>query len=255
MATEPVAVVQRVRLLNGEFDPLTLAQTVDSVFRMFHDARRGWLCTVNVAILMMMRADPRLQGFVDRAALVVADGQPIVWCARWFGNSLPERVAGVDLIDALCARAARDGKRVYLLGATHEVVSEVAQRLKDRHQGLGIDFGDGYFTRDECASRADSVREARTDILFVGMGVPRQEHFLEEQWDRLGVGMAIGVGGSFDVLSGLRARAPGWMQRSGMEWLFRLAQEPRRLFKRYLVTNIQFVWLMTCTMLTRIRNR
>ena len=121
--------------------------------------------------------------------------------------------------------------------------------------GLGIDFGDGYFTSDKFASRADSVREARTDILFVGMGVPRQEHFLEEQWNRLGVGMAIGVGGSFDVLSGLRARAPGWMQRSGMEWLFRLVQEPRRLFKRYLVTNIQFVWLMACTMLSKIRNR
>lgn len=97
--------------------------------------------------------------------------------------------------------------------------------------------------------RADVIRAAGTDILFVAMGVPRQEEFIEEHWDRLGVGIAIGVGGSFDVLAGLRARAPNWVQRIGMEWFYRLIQEPRRLFVRYLVTNSQFVCLVAAAML------
>ena len=96
--------------------------------------------------------------------------------------------------------------------------------------------------------RADHIRASGAELLFVGMGVPRQENFLEEQWDRLGVGMAIGVGGSFDVLAGLRAGAPTWVEKIGMEWLFRLIQEPRRLFMRYLVTNSQFIWLVLCAL-------
>lgn len=240
--------MQRIRFLNGQFDPLTLPQTVDAVFRLLSAGQRGWLCTVNVAILMLMRADVRLQNFVDRAALVVADGQPLVWCAHWLGQPLPERVTGVDLLNALCERAARDGRRVYLLGATEEIIVKLAQRLRKRWANLHVEYADGYFSKDQAPMRADHIRASGADILFVGMGVPRQEHFLEEQWDRLGVGMAIGVGGSFDVLAGLRARAPIWVQKIGMEWLFRLIQEPRRLFMRYLVTNSQFIWLVLCAL-------
>jgi N-acetylglucosaminyldiphosphoundecaprenol N-acetyl-beta-D-mannosaminyltransferase len=191
----------------------------------------------------MMRSDARLQSFTERAAVVVADGRPLVWLARWLGQPLPERVAGVDLIDALCERAALEGKGVYLLGATEKIVAAVAERLRLRHAGLEVAWGDGYFGSAEAPARAERVRASRAAILFVGMGVPRQERFVEEQWERLGVGMALCVGGSFDVLAGERARAPLWAQRSGLEWLFRLAQEPRRLFMRYLVTNTTFLWL------------
>ena len=252
-ALQSVALMQRVRILNGRFDPLNLPQTVDAVFRLLSTGQRGWLCTVNVAILMMMRANVRLQNFVDRAALVVADGQPLIWCAPWLGQYLPERVTGVDLLVALCERASRESKRVYLLGATEDIVAKVAKRLRARYANLHVEYGDGYFSNDEASARADHIRASEVDILFVGMGVPRQEYFLEEQWHRLGVCMAIGVGGSFDVLAGLRVRAPDWMQRSGMEWFFRLIQEPRRLLKRYLVTNLQFVWLVTCALLKRDR--
>ncbi len=246
--------MQRVRILNAHFDPLTLPQTVDAVFNLVGSGKRGWLCTVNVAILMMMRKDARLQSFVDRAALVVADGQPLVWCAPWLGQPLPERVTGVDLVDALCERAAKDGARVYLLGAKGETVAAAAQRLRERHTGLHVEYADGYFAKDEAAARADRIRASGADILFVGMGVPRQENFLEEQWERLGVGMAIGVGGSFDVLAGLRSRAPAWVQEAGMEWLFRLVQEPRRLFARYLTTNSLFVLLLLRALVKGNRN-
>lgn len=234
----------RIRILNGAFDPLTLGQTADEIFRRLDAGERGWLCTVNVAILMMMRTDPALQSFVERAALVVADGQPLVWCAPWLDRPLPERVTGVDLVDALCQRASRAEKRVYLLGSTREIVAALAARLQGRFPGLAIAHDDGYFAEADAPARADRVRASAADILFVGMGVPRQERFIESQWQRLGVGIAIGVGGSFDVLAGLRQRAPAWMQRVGLEWLFRLVQEPRRLFVRYLVTNSRFVWLV-----------
>ena len=236
--------MERVAILNGRFDPLTLDQTVEALFGRIASGRRGWLCTVNVAILMMMRRMPPLQSFVDKAAIVVADGQPLVWAAPLFGGRLPERVTGVDLIDALCARAAREGVGVYLLGASAEVVAEVAVRLAVAHPNLRLSWADGYFSEEEAPARADAVRSSGAQILLVGMGVPRQEAFIERQWPRLEVGMAIGVGGSFDVLAGLRRRAPAWMQRMGLEWLFRLIQEPGRLFWRYWVTNSQFLWLL-----------
>lgn len=236
--------MQRIHFLNAHFDPLTLSQTVDAIFRLIGAGQRGWLCTVNVAILMMMRTDARLQSFVDRAALVVADGQPLVWCTHWFGKPLPERVTGVDLVDALCERAAREGMGIYLLGATGDIVATVAQKLRNRHANLLVEYADGYFTKGDASVRANKIRASGARILLVGMGVPRQEIFIEEQWDHLGVGMAIGIGGSFDVLAGMRSRAPAWVQKIGMEWFFRTAQEPRRLFLRYLVTNTKFIWLV-----------
>src|SRR5436190_23470856 len=200
----PVAMKPRVRCMNARFDSLTIGETVEAIFRVLAAGPHGWLCTVNVAMLMMMRADARLQAFVDRAVLTVADGQPLVWLSRWLGRPLPERVTGIDLVDRVCARAAREGKRVYLLGATHGIVAEAAKRLRARHAGLRIDYGDGYFATDEAAARAARVRATGAQILFVGMGVPRQERFLEEQWEALRVRVAIGVGGSFDVLAGVR---------------------------------------------------
>jgi len=234
----------RLRFLNGQFDVVTLPQTVDRIFGLLATGGRGWLSTVNVAYLMMMRSDQRLQSFVDRSMMVVADGQPLVWCAPWFGGTLPERVTGVDLVEVICERAAREGRRVYFLGAHRDIVTVLAERLRERYPRLQLDYADGYFGKEEEAARADRVRASSADILFVGMGVPRQEYFIEDNWDRLGVGMAIGVGGSFDVLAGLRTRAPAWVQRIGMEWFFRLIQEPRRLLPRYLVTNSQFVRLV-----------
>lgn len=241
---------RRARLFNCSFDPFTLSETIDEVFRLVETRKGGWICTVNVAILMMMRSNARLQRFVDNAALVVADGQPIIWCSRRVGNRIPHRVTGIDLVDGLCERAQKQSTGIYLLGATPKVARQAAEALLTRYPNLSISFDDGYFSPDEAPSRADKIRESNAKILLVGMGVPRQEYFLEEQWDRLGTVVAIGVGGSFDVLSGTRRRAPAGVQRLGLEWLFRLVQEPRRLFPRYLVTNCQFLWLVLLSALS-----
>lgn len=235
-----------VRLLNAGFDPITLDETVELVSRRIQAGERGYLCTVNVAILMMMRDDPRLQRFVDDAAIVVADGQPLIWSSRMLARPLPERVAGVELVERLCERAAREGFGVYLLGGKPEVVEKVAARLTERYPGLLLSgVQDGYFSPEETEARVAAVAASGAKILIAAMGVPRQEYFIQDYWDRLRVPFAIGVGGSFDVLAGLRARAPAVIQRVGLEWLFRLVQEPGRLWKRYLVTNAQFLYLMT----------
>jgi N-acetylglucosaminyldiphosphoundecaprenol N-acetyl-beta-D-mannosaminyltransferase len=235
--------VNTVPILNCEFGSVTLRDTIDWAQNWIESGRSGYICTVNVAILMMMRSDPTLQRFVDGAALVVADGQPLVWASNLQDESLPERVTGVDLVEELCALAAREGFGVYFLGAKHEVIETAANQLKERNPGLQISgIADGYFGAEEAPERARAVRESGAKLLFVGMGVPRQEEFLENQWDELGISLAVPVGGSFEVMAGTARRAPVFLQRIGMEWAFRLAQEPRRLWKRYLVTNTQFIF-------------
>lgn len=246
----------RVRILNGVFDPITLSESVHRASSIIKAGQRGIICTVNVAILMMMRDDPRLQAFVDRAAIIVADGEPLIWASKLFERPLPERVTGVDLVDELSAEAEREGHRVYLLGAERKSVELVAERLKARYPRLVLSgVADGFFSQNEAADRAKAVADSGAQLLIVGMGVPRQEWFLEEQWDRLGANVAIGVGGSFDVLAGLRSRAPGLAQRVGMEWAFRLVQEPRRLWKRYLTTNSAFIYHVSRELVARDQER
>jgi len=235
--------MKNVPILNGEFAAVTLADTVDWARDWIQSGQRGYICTVNVAMLMMMRSDAKLQRFVDRAALVVVDGQPLVWASHLQDDPLPERVTGVDLVEELCALAAREGFRVYLLGARRAVIEVAAKRLVDRYPGLDVcGIADGYFEATEAPLRAQAIRESGAKILIVGMGVPRQEEFLESQWDELGIQLAIPVGGSFEVIAGTARRAPVFLQRMGLEWSFRLAQEPRRLWKRYLLTNTQFIF-------------
>lgn len=246
---------ERANVLDGGFDALTFDETVEAVFAALHDKRRGWVCTVNVATLMAMRSDAALSSFVQRALLVVADGQPLVWASKLFGARLPERVAGVDLIDALCRRAAAERKRVYLLGSTPQLVTRAVETLRRRHPGLVVDGSDGHFPLAESAARADAIGARAVDLLFVGMGTPRQERYIESQWSRLGVGIAMGVGGSLDVLAGARRRARRWMQRAGLEWVARMVQEPRRLTPRYAVTNTKFCLLIGRELVVRARQR
>ena len=233
-----------VQLFNGRFDPMTLPQCVDRLFSDMANGQRGWLATVNVAILMTMRDSPDLQRFVDKARWTVADGQPLVWASRWFGTPLPERVTGLDLVERLCEQAEQRGLGVYLLGASQAVVDTLAARMQTRWPALHLHHANGYFTEAESAQRAQAIAQSGAHILLVGMGVPRQEQFIEGHWDKLGVQLAIGVGGSFDVLAGLRRRAPHWIQSIGMEWAYRLIQEPGRLWKRYLDSNTRFVALL-----------
>ena len=244
---------KRIRILNSAFDPMTTEETVEWAVQLIKEGKRGYICTVNVAILMMMTSNPRLAKFVEKASLIVADGQPIVWASRWLNLPLPQRVTGVELIDDVAAKAEREELRIYLLGATSEAIATAASNLQDKYPKLKIcGIANGYFSQAQASERVEAIRQSGAQILFVGMGVPRQEYFLEENWLQLGVNLAIGVGGSFEIFAGTKKRAPLWMQEVGLEWLYRLLQEPGRLWKRYLVTNSRFIYELLRALLHRV---
>lgn len=185
--------------------------------------------TLNPELLMRARRDPRFRALILAADLVVADGMGIVWAARLLGDPLPGRVAGVDLMTALADRAARDGTRLFLLGSAPGVAEAAAAALRQRFPRLlvaGVYAGSPRPVDEEEAVRR--IRAARAELVFVAYGAPAQEEWIARTRGRLGAVAAIGVGGAFDFLSGRVPRAPRWMRRGGVEWLYRLAREPWR---------------------------
>ena len=222
--------------------PLTLEESVATAEALIADGGPHQHVVLNAAKVVQAHDDPELARIVRSCSLVNADGQSVVWASRLLGSPLPERVAGIDFMLALWRSAARNGYRVYLLGAQPEVVEETARIAA----GQGVDVvghRHGYWDDTEEPEVVAAVREARPDVLFLAVPSPRKEYFLARRQKELACPLVVGVGGSFDVVAGLRSRAPGWMQRAGLEWFHRLVQEPRRMLMRYAVGNARFVAL------------
>lgn len=208
-------------------------------------SRTRIVCPMNAAITVEMRSDPELKAAAEAADLRVADGTSLVWAARVEGQHLPERVPGIDLMDRIVTRAAQEGLSVYFVGARAEVVRQLVQVYRNRHPALRIaGFRDGYFDRANDGTVVDAIRDSGADILFIGMPTPFKEVWAERVRNRTGARLIMSVGGSFDVIAGFIPRAPAWMQRGGLEWSWRLFREPRRLWRRYLVTNTAFIMLL-----------
>ena len=202
--------------------------------------------SVNVAKLVTLRDDPELRRIVDGCQIINADGQGIVWASKLLGDPLPERVAGIDLMHRLLAEAEQRGYSVYVLGAKDEVLQEAVKRLRSIHPRLRFaGWRDGYFPIGEEAAVAESIRACAPDLLFVAMSSPRKEYFLGRYGESMGVPFVMGVGGAIDVVSGVTRRAPLSWQKLGLEWLFRVLQEPRRMLGRYVRTNTRFVVLLS----------
>ncbi len=239
---------EKVTLFGVPIDNLTLAETVDHIEEMIRQGREAAQATtrqhvvVNVDKIVKLQRDPELREAILGCDLINADGQPVVWASRLLGRPLKERVTGVDLFGALIERCAARGFRPYLLGARQEVVEKVAAILQPKVQLAG--WRNGYWNGDEEAGVVGQIRQARPDILFVAMSSPKKELFLKRWKHELRVPFVMGVGGTFDVVAGVVGRAPRWMQRCGLEWLYRLAQEPRRMWRRYLVEDMAFFWLL-----------
>jgi N-acetylglucosaminyldiphosphoundecaprenol N-acetyl-beta-D-mannosaminyltransferase len=209
--------------------------------------------SVNAAKLVALRDDDRLRQIIARCDIVNADGQSVVWASRMLGDPLPERVAGIDLMERLLLLAERHAYRVFFLGATPRVLERAVRKIRARHPQLRVaGYHDGYFRADdEDAVRAE-ISAATPDILFVAMSSPGKEYWLDSA-DGLDARLVMGVGGALDVLAGDVRRAPGWIQRLGLEWLYRLAQEPGRLWRRYLTTNARFLLLLAREEIGRAR--
>jgi len=200
---------------------------------------------INAAKIVAANRDERLKQILLDADVVTADGMSVVWASRVLGQPLKQRVTGIDLFQRLVEHAARRGLSVYFLGAREESVRGTVARLTARNPDLRLaGYRNGYFTPSESDAVADAIKQSSADLLFVAMGSPAQENWIASNLARAGVRFALGVGGSFDHMSGLARRAPKWMQRLGLEWLHRLIREPTRLWRRYLVGNLAFMWLV-----------
>lgn len=240
----PATTPKPVQVWGVPFAPLTLSQAVDAVDALIERGEPSYFITANLHYVMLTHQNPDLAAINREAAFILADGAPIVKAARGFDSPLPERVAGSDLIFHLCELAARKGYRLFLLGAPPGVAEEAAAALVAKYPGLTI-AGTACppfrkLSDQEHEELLDGIRAARPHILFVAFGQPKGERWIAENLARIGVPAAVQVGASLEFAAGRFTRAPRWMQRSGVEWVFRMLQEPRRLTSRY-ATNAAFL--------------
>jgi N-acetylglucosaminyldiphosphoundecaprenol N-acetyl-beta-D-mannosaminyltransferase len=247
----PVNARPPIAILGVPFDNVTTTDTLQLIGEMIASRQPHYLATANVDFVVQAQEDTELRRILLDAHLVVADGMPLVWASRWLGNPLPERVTGSGMTPLLLALAEERGWRVFLLGGTEQSVAQALAKTRAKHPKLQVDgysppFGrlvdakhDDPMNNKEILSR---LREARPDILLVAFGCPKQERWIYAHYRNLSIPVSIGVGATIDFLAGTMRRAPLWMQKTGLEWVFRMLQEPRRLFRRYAVDLWVFGW-------------
>lgn len=233
---------EHIDLLNVRVDRVDFAAVMGHVRQAIQRRQPCQIVTVNVDFIKLAKADPAYRRLINTADVSVADGMPLLWAARLIGAPLPERITGTDLVLGCAELAAADGRRLFLLGAAPGVAERAAAELRQRFPGLNIcgvyapPFG--AWPEDEDRQIVARVQAARPDVLFVAFGAPRQDVWIREHLAELDVPVSIGIGGTLNFLAGKIRRAPQWMQDSGLEWLYRIAQEPGRLWKRYLLEDL-----------------
>jgi N-acetylglucosaminyldiphosphoundecaprenol N-acetyl-beta-D-mannosaminyltransferase len=236
--------MHRVDLLGCPMDAGTMTETIDRVHTAISEGKYLQHSVVNVAKLVNMRSDPALDTAVRSCDLISVDGMGLIYGARFLGEDIGERVTGIDLFHELVAMSAGMGFPVFLLGGTDEVVTLTARRLQEQYPLLRIVGAEnGYFWGEEEAV-VERIRASGARMLFVAISSPQKETFIARWGAQMGVNFVMGVGGAFDVLAGKVRRAPAWVQKLGAEWLYRMVQEPGRLFSRYVGTNARFALLL-----------
>jgi N-acetylglucosaminyldiphosphoundecaprenol N-acetyl-beta-D-mannosaminyltransferase len=248
--------MMRAEFLGVPIDVLTFDETAARAVDAMRTGRLTHHVAINVAKLVTLQHDPELRRDVVESDIVGVDGMGIVWGARLLGISVPERVAGVDLMERLLAICAAEHFRPFFLGARQDVLERAVTEARRRWPRLSFaGFSNGYFPSSRDAALVSAIRRSRADCLFIGMPTPRKERFLHSYREALGVPFIMGVGGGFDILAGQTQRAPRAFQRAGLEWLYRIYQEPRRMWWRYASTNAEFAALMSRALLDRALHR
>ena len=244
-----------VKVLDTAIDRLTMPQVLDLADAAIVEQRRLRIGVVNAAKLVNMKQDPELNSDVASSDIVLADGMSVVWASKLTARPLPERVAGIDLMHELLGRASSRQYGVFFFGAEEGVVQQVVSNARTDYPGMRIaGYRNGYFDEGDEMEIVEHINAATPDVLFVAMTSPKKERFMARWAETLTVPIIHGVGGSFDVYAGKVSRAPVWMQRSGLEWLHRVLQEPQRMWRRYLTTNCLFVWRVGTSMLNKKRS-
>jgi N-acetylglucosaminyldiphosphoundecaprenol N-acetyl-beta-D-mannosaminyltransferase len=253
--TPPPAPPETVTLLGLDFAAISEVGTIDFILGELAQGRGGTVCTVNVDILRQYQSSAEVRELLAEAALVVADGMPLVWASIVQGTPLPERVAGSTLTWSLSRAAAEAGASVFLLGGNPGAAKQAARTLVEHNPGLHV-AGTlcppvGFERETEWMGHIrETLIRTRPDIVFVGLGFPKQERLIATLRDDLPDSWFIGCGVSFSFVSGEFARAPMVMQRLGLEWIHRLVQEPRRLYRRYLISGVPFVLVLLSSSLS-----
>lgn len=222
----------RVAILNVFIDAITMSAAIAKIEQFIADKTPRLVATANAEMVMLADEDPEMASILAAASLVVPDGAGVVWAGRHKGHNIPERVAGCDLVQNLFAVSAQKGYRIYLLGSAPGVVEKARDTVQERCPGVNIvGTHDGFFNDLDEALIINEIKTLHPDILLVALGVPKQEKWLSKHLASLNVPVSIGVGGTLDVLAGVMQRAPLWMQRANLEWLFRLLRQPSRALR------------------------
>jgi len=237
--------IPSTKILGIRVDLVNLSQTLDIIDDFITARKTRQIVVVNVAKIVKAVKDKQLKNIIEEADLSGADGMPVVWASKLFGQKIPGRVNGTDLMEALVAKAQQRDYRIFFFGAKQEVVEKVVSTYKELFPSLQVaGYHNGYFSKEEERQIAEKIGASKADILFVAFGTPKKEKFISAYKNIMNVPVIHGVGGSFDVLAGVTKRAPLWMQKSGLEWFYRFLQEPGRMWKRYLVTNSLFLYYL-----------
>ena len=237
---------EKIYIFNCPIDVLTMKETVQIVDNAVKEGKHIHHAVVNAAKIVKMQEDKELYNSIVNADIINADGMPIVWASRLLGKPLPERVAGIDLMQELIKLAYNRKYKIFFFGAKEEVVKKVVKKYsKEYSPEIIAGYRNGYYSEEEESLIAKQIAESKANILFVGISSPKKEKFLYKYKHILkNVNFIMGVGGSFDVIAGKIKRAPKWMQKYGLEWVYRLVQEPRRMWRRYLIGNTKFIILV-----------
>ncbi|XWX64091.1 WecB/TagA/CpsF family glycosyltransferase [Desulfitobacterium sp. AusDCA] len=228
----------RVEVLGVKIDKSSMRESVEYIQRAIERKEKTWVVTANPELIFAAGADARLKQLINRAQLVTPDGIGVVWAAKRLGYPVPERVTGIDLLEALFPAAGENKWRIFFLGSKPGVADLAAKKVIEKHPGIIGEAQHGYFEPEEQAEILERIRKFQPDLLLVGLGAPRQEFWIASHPDLATVN--IGVGGSFDALAGLNKRAPRWIQDVHLEWLYRLIKQPQRI-KRQMVLP-KFAW-------------
>lgn len=236
---------KRIDFLGCPIDALTMRESIERVEEYIKEGIPRQHVVVNAAKVVQAYNDIKLKDIISSCDMINVDGTSIVWASKLLGSELPERVAGCDLFQELVRLCAEKGYRPFFFGAKEDIILKMVNTFEARYPSLRIaGYRNGYYSANEETAIATQIKNSKADILFVGFSSPKKEFFLNKYIHLMQVPFCMGVGGSFDIIAGKTKRAPKFMQNCGLEWLYRLLQEPKRMWKRYAVTNIVFIYLV-----------
>jgi len=237
-----------VLLFGLKISKLDMMETIEEMERLIAQNKSSMVFTPNVQRVVEAQKNKHIKNIYDHADLLLPDGMPLVWASKIFGNSLKERIAGSDLFPLFCKISSEKGFKLFFLGAGPGIAKKAKEVLTNKYPDLkivGTYSPSRYFGNDllEIEKIVGIIKEKKPDVLFVGLGFPKEEHFISNYKDKYEVPLSIGIGASFDFVAGNIKRAPKWLQNLGLEWFYRLIREPKRLWQRYLIGNTIFVYL------------